>query len=447
MLSRSSVTDRDAWCTLGYNGSHDDIIPSWAFTIVSTVSWGAVDIVTVGSDRKQLMILGAGIHQLAGIRTAVDLGLHTITVDYLPDNFGHRLSHQYVNASTTDVARVLASARELAIDGIVTFASDVAVATVAHVAEALGLPGCGTAVAEVMCNKARFRELQRIRGLTAPGFATGRTADELAPGIARLRPPLVVKPADASGSRGIARVDASARAAWEPAFTRALAFSRSGEVCVEELVLGADATGEGFIRDGAIAWVAFTRKHRCDFVVLGHEVPSPLPASDQARASDAIVATCQALGYRDGPFDVDLIVAPDRVVVIEMSPRTGGNGIPTLLAYATGVDLHQAAVLEAIDEPLRLQAPQVPMRPAGSMVLRAPRAGRLAAIATEAELRARTPELVEIVSPLRPGQMVSTLAHGGASLGHCVFGRPGGAPWAEVVDRVTRSLAVEVVDA
>jgi biotin carboxylase len=397
----------------------------------------------MNTDGKRIMILGAGIYQLAGIRAAVDLGLHTITVDYLPDNIGHRISHQFVDASTTDPELVLARAREVGIDGIVTFASDVAIATVAFVAEQLGLPGCGVGVAAAMCNKARFRELQRERGLPAPGFASGRTPDELEPGVARLRPPLVVKPVDTSGSRGIARVDATERAAWEPAFARALSFSRSGEVCVEELIEGADVTGEGLMRDGEIAFVAFTLKHRREFVVLGHELPGPLPESAQRLARDAISATCRELGYRDGPFDCDLIVAPDRAVVIEIGPRTGGNGIPPLLAHAAGVDLHAAAVLAAVGAAPRVTA-SGPMRAAGSMVIGAPHAGVLTAIATAEELRARAPEVVEYVTAYRPGDRVSALEHGGASLGYCVFTRPDREPWAAAAYRLAQAIGVEV---
>lgn len=75
---------------------------------------------------KKLMILGAGVSQLDAIRKAVELGFYVITVDYLPDNIGHKFSHQFVNCSTVDKEGILKIARDLSIDGIVTFASDVA---------------------------------------------------------------------------------------------------------------------------------------------------------------------------------------------------------------------------------------------------------------------------------------------------------------------------------
>ena len=73
--------------------------------------------------KKRLMILGAGPFQVYGIQRAVELGYHVITVDYLPDNFGHAFSHGYVNASTTDIEAVIEAAKRERIDGIATFSS------------------------------------------------------------------------------------------------------------------------------------------------------------------------------------------------------------------------------------------------------------------------------------------------------------------------------------
>ena len=87
------------------------------------------------------MILGAGFNQLPAIRKAIELDCYTITVDYLPENIGHKFSHQFVNCDTQDKEGVLKIATDLDIDGIVTFASDVATPTVGFVAEQIGPAG------------------------------------------------------------------------------------------------------------------------------------------------------------------------------------------------------------------------------------------------------------------------------------------------------------------
>ena len=115
---------------------------------------------------KKLMMLGAGANQLPLIKRAVELGLHVITVDYLPDNVGHKYSHQFVNCSTVDCAGVLAVAERLEIDGIVTLASDAAVPTIAYVTSSMGLNGASSPIAKILTNKAQFRQFQRQHGLS-----------------------------------------------------------------------------------------------------------------------------------------------------------------------------------------------------------------------------------------------------------------------------------------
>ncbi|MBL7086352.1 MAG: hypothetical protein ISS28_04565, partial [Candidatus Cloacimonetes bacterium] len=123
---------------------------------------------------KKIMILGAGYNQLPAIKKAVELGLYVITVDYLPDNIGHKYSHRYVNCSTTDRECVLKYATELKIDGIMTLASDVATTTVAYVAEKLGINGSGYEIAKIMSNKSLFRSFQKKNKLAHPGFIYGK---------------------------------------------------------------------------------------------------------------------------------------------------------------------------------------------------------------------------------------------------------------------------------
>jgi len=77
--------------------------------------------------RKRLLVLGAGLFQLSGIRKAVKRGYEVITLDNNPSNIGHNYSHRSINCSTTDRDRVLRHAERLRVDGICTFSSDAAI--------------------------------------------------------------------------------------------------------------------------------------------------------------------------------------------------------------------------------------------------------------------------------------------------------------------------------
>jgi biotin carboxylase len=155
----------------------------------------------MGESTQKIMILGAGPNQVRLIQRARELGLYVITVDYLPDNVGHKLSHRYVNCSTMDKEGILCAAEAMGIDGVVTCASDAAVPAVGYVSEKLGLPGPTYRAALTMARKDEFRAFQHAKSLAAPRFTVLTGPSELEGAIRGWTPPVMVKPADTSGSR------------------------------------------------------------------------------------------------------------------------------------------------------------------------------------------------------------------------------------------------------
>jgi biotin carboxylase len=394
--------------------------------------------------KKRLMILGAGPSQLPVIRRAVDLGFYVITVDYIPGNLGHKHSNQYVNCSTVDQAGILRVAKELKIDGILTFASDVATPTVGFVAERLGLPGGSAFVAETMSNKAKFRTFQQEQGLDSPAFVVGQCLEDIQDRVAALSPPLMFKPVDTSGSRGISSVGDRNHGGLSKAFDYAQLWSRSKLVCVEEFVSGIDVSGDGFLVDGQLSAV-ITQKFKRGFLPTGHSLPTKISEKDQSRVLAEVAATCRTLGYINGPLDFDVRVSSERTVVLEMSPRLGGNGIPNLITRATGVDLIGATLSFALGQSVNLPANPEVVKSCGSWILGSSQKGRLETIASEPELRAAVPEVFEFVVHYRAGDEIPRFEHGGDSLGCVLFDCPSGSSYEEMLDRVSSALRLNVL--
>lgn len=394
----------------------------------------------------RLMILGASPGQLPLIQKAVDLGCYVITVDYLPDNIGHGYSHHYVNCSTVDQAGVLAAAQALRIDGITTIASDVAVATVAYVAAQLGLPGCPPHVAATMSNKANFRAFQQTHGGNGPGFVTGSDLAAIMADIMALTPPLMFKPVDTSGSRGITRVDQPDQAQYKRAFTYAQQFARSKVVCSEEFIEGIDVSGDGFLVNGQLQ-ALITQKYQCGYIPTGHSFPTNLSPADQARVLAAVTQTCLAMGYTAGPVDFDVKVAPERVVIIEMSPRLGGNGIPKLIRRATGVDLLEITVQYALGWPIALPPALVVTNPCGSWVFGSKYAGQLTWVTPAAVVWAQVPELFDYLVAYNCGDAVPRFEHSGNSLGYALFDCPPLIGYAGVVQRLKKAMQMQITRA
>jgi len=394
--------------------------------------------------KRKIMILGAGLHQARAIRKAVDLGYHVITVDYLPDNVGHRFSHAYENISTVDVEGVLRAALRLGIDGICTFSSDVALPSVGRVCDRMGLPGLSREVAEILSNKSRFRSFMRQHGKRTPRFVAGRGDDELREGMRSLRLPVMVKPADSSGSRGITKLETCDGDRALAAFGKARGFSRSGTVCMEEFLEGIEVGGDGILADGRFAFIAITQKYLRNFFVTGHRLPAGISAQDQARVVETLEDCCRTLGYRNGPLNFDVIVDDRHATIIEISGRTGGNGIPAVILRAAGIDVEEVALKAAMGEKIALEERRGPFRGCGSVVFGSAETGVLTRIGSPESLRSRVPGVLELELALREGQSVEAFDRNGCMIGYAVFDCADEGEYAMLSRRIVEALNISV---
>lgn len=385
---------------------------------------------------KRLLILGAGPFQVSGIRTAVALGYHVITVDNQPANIGHQYAHESFDCSTTDISAVIQLAQQSKIDAVCTFSSDVAVPTVAAVASALDLPGPPFHAAEIMSSKDKFRSFQREAGLSFPDFVSGTEHKTLVRDAQRLRFPVVCKPVDTSGSRGVMRVDAYDPITLRAALSEAASYSRSGRLCVEEFVDGVEVGGDAFFLHGKLALSVVTHKHMEKFLVRGHSLPTNLTPNHEKRVVNEISAACHRLGYRNGPLNFDVIVSTENITILEMSARNGGNGIPCVVRRATNVDLEAMTILAALKEPLYVPPDVTINRGFGSLIFGSPSTGFLRELPEPAFLMRKIPELFEITYTKRVGDYVEKFVHNGNLIGYALFDCPSAASY----DRIAAQL-------
>lgn len=391
---------------------------------------------------KRIMILGAGHFQLPAIKKAVESGYEVITVDYLPDNIGHRYSHRYVNCSTTDEPGVLRAAEELEVDGICTFSSDVAVATVGYVSERLSLPGLSYRQAIQLTRKSEFRQFLRQSQLPSPHFVCGESFDGLVDTFSDFRFPVLCKPVDTSGSRGVTRVDEPDPILLRRAFNDAKAFSRSGAVCIEEFIKGIEVGGDAFLLDGRIIFIAITNKFLHGFVVSGHSLPSVLSDAERERVVKAVQDCCDAAGYTDGPLNFDVMLSDRETYLLEVSPRNGGNGIPTIIKYATGLDIERATLHFSASDRNAVTIPPNPGRSAGSFVFGSPAGGRITSLLDEQQMYQETPELLHLFYNHTEGDVVEPFIHSGNMVGYCVFRLTNPGEYCQVKERIKKALSL-----
>lgn len=311
---------------------------------------------------KKILLLGGSAQQVIAIETAKRLGYQTVLCDYLSDNPGQYKADKFYQVSTTDKGAVLGVAEKEQISGILAYASDPAAPTAAYVAERLGLPGNPYRSVEILCNKGLFRDFLGKHGFYTPkarGYCEVDAAQLDIEGN-KFQFPVMIKPVDSSGSKGVSRCDTVEGA--KDKLEAAMSHSRGGGIIVEEYVekFGYQVAGDGLSIDGKLVFRCFANDHfdgRCinPFVPVAASFPYNMPESVHDKIHGEIQRLLSLLGMRTSAYNFDIrIDSGHNVYLMEVAPRCGGNYIPQVIRHATGIDLAECAVKAAMGESVAL---------------------------------------------------------------------------------------------
>jgi biotin carboxylase len=302
---------------------------------------------------KTVLFVGAGRHQRRAISRARELGLRTVAVDRNPAapglgeaDAGHVLDFR-------EIEDVIEIGRRAEVNGVLTVSADRAVPVVAAAAEALGLPGIGTATAHRMTHKVAMRRTLADAGLPQPRFAAARTLHEAQAAADAVGFPAVLKPADSGGQRGVFRLESIDD--LERHLHAALAESPTQEAILESFEEGIELNGLVIARAGRAELLTLSDRLRPPGVGFGvgwiHVYPSTLYGDTLAEAERVAVQAVRALGLQDGIAFPQLIAEePSRISVVEVAARIPGGQMADLAAHAVGVDLVEIALRQALGE-------------------------------------------------------------------------------------------------
>ena len=314
--------------------------------------------------QKKIMFLGASAQQMPPILYAVEQGYYVITCDYIPENPGHELAHEWYNVSTTDKEAILALAQKLKIDGIVAYASDPAAPTQAYVAEKMGLPGNPYKSVLILARKDLFRDFLAKNDFLVPKSKAFYELGEAKEWLEDISVPAIIKPVDSSGSKGVTKIQSRDQLA--EAFEYALSFSREKKVTIEEFFVrdGYQVAGDGFVVDGKLAFRCWANEHfdkLCNNLVpIGESFPSIISEYTQKLAHSETQRLLDLLGIRNGALNFDYHYNKNGdLSFLELGPRNGGNLIPEVIKHSTGVDL----IKYTVDSALGLDCSALHMQP------------------------------------------------------------------------------------
>ncbi len=302
---------------------------------------------------KHILFLGGSPFQLPPILYAKEQGHYIITCDYLPGNPGHKYADEYHNVSTTDSEAVLALAKKLKIDGIVVFASDASAPTAAFVAEQMGLPGNPLSSVNILTRKDLFRNFLQANNFNVPQHIQVSSLGEAQQAYARWKKPVMVKPVDASGSKGVSKVEEINK--LPDAYEQAISFSKAGKVIMEEFIqrVGYQIAGDGFVLDGKLVFRCFAQEHfntvGNPHVPIGESFPLLLSDAVQSKVDSEIERAMQLLGMKAAELNFDIVINTEgKIFLMEIAPRSGGNLISEVIRFSTGVNLSKYVVDAAL---------------------------------------------------------------------------------------------------
>lgn len=309
--------------------------------------------------QKKLMLLGGIRYLLPVIKAAHEQGYYVITADYIPDNIAHQYSDEYVNVSIIDKEAVLKVAREKEIDGIMSFGVDPGVVSASYVQERMGLPSFGPHESVVILqNKDKFRSFLKENGFNVPWAKGFDNIEDALKESYWYSWPLIVKPTDSAGSKGVTRVDNinELQSALEYAFK----YSISGHVIVEEFIekQGCSSDTDSYAQDGVLKFVSFSAQ-RFDtdatnpYTPAAYSWPSTFTKEEEAYLTSEIQRLITLLKLKTAVFNIEVRVGTNgKPYIMELTPRGGGNRLCEMLRYATGVDMITAITRAIVgDEP------------------------------------------------------------------------------------------------
>jgi len=302
---------------------------------------------------KTILFVGAGRHQRRSIQRARELGHRVVAVDRNHEAAGLHEADAGEVVDFRDVEAVVEAANRHEVDGVLTVSADRAVPVVAAVAERLALPGIGTATAHLMTNKSAMRRRLGDAGVPQPRFAAVRNLHEGRAALATVGLPAVLKPADSGGQRGVFRLDTPDD--LERHLHAALVESSSEEAIVESFHDGIELNGLVIARLGQVELLTLSDRLRPPGIGFGvgwiHVYPSTIYGHALEQAEQAAVRAVRTLGLKDGiAFPQIIVTEPGEARIVEVAARIPGGQMADLARHATGVDLLEVAIRQALGE-------------------------------------------------------------------------------------------------
>ncbi|MBR4680543.1 MAG: ATP-grasp domain-containing protein [Fibrobacter sp.] len=304
------------------------------------------------SFKKKMLLLGGSHAEIPLIQAAQSLGWYVITTGNAREGLGHPYADKNVFADFSDKDAMLELARSEGVHAVCSGCNDFALLSTVYVCEKLGLPGHDSyATSLEIHHKDKYRALATRLGIPTPRALVVRNAADFEAAIAQLTFPIIVKPVDLTGGKGIHRAANAdeARIAYKDACSR----TRQDHIVVEEFVQGTNHGFSAMLVKGKVAF-AFADNEQYfvnKYLVSGANTPSTTAVTGLAMLREYSERIAQELHLVDGILHIQYIERADGTpVIIEICRRPPGDLYIKFVKYATGIDYPKFIVLAETGE-------------------------------------------------------------------------------------------------
>ena len=301
---------------------------------------------------KKIAIIGASELQNPLILKAKEMGYETHVFAWECGDIGEKTADYFYPISITEKEEILEKCEEINTDAICTIASDLGNVIASFVARQMGLPANSEYCIKVSSNKYEMRKAFAEHNIAVPRFFEISNTDSLE-SIDDIRYPIIVKPTDRSGSRGITKLDSSK--GFDDAVKKAINLSFEKKAIVEEFIEGNEYSMECISFEGKHKMLAVTKKYTTGaphFIETGHMEPSDLSEQTIEKAKKEIFKALDALDIKMGASHSEFKVDNEgHVKIIEIGARMGGDCIGSdLVRLSTGYDFTKMVIQTALGE-------------------------------------------------------------------------------------------------
>jgi len=281
----------------------------------------------------KLIIVGANNFQLPLIKKAKEMGIQTHVFAWETGAVGKEFADFFYPISITEKEIILDKAKHIKPDGVISIGSDLASITVNYIASNLGLIGNSLECTIITTDKYLMRKKLSISDLPCPAFTDN--PDVVRANSNKFEFPLIVKPADRSGSRGITLVNNEAE--LEKAIKRALEESLKKSIIIEKFVVGKEYSVEMLSWQGNHHFIQITEKETTGppfFVEKSQHQPAPLSEDVKQNIIDLVTKSLDALKVTYGASHSEIIItSKGNIYITEIGARMGGDYIGSDLVF------------------------------------------------------------------------------------------------------------------